>query len=91
MSQELEDWKDLVTSRGWGRFMSYVAEELQTQLNQHIEKVANETDDAMALAKMRQVIAAKRATEQMIAYPASRIRQLEAPTLRQPSMARGGV
>lgn len=68
-------WKDLVESPGWDRLVAYVKAEYEGPafLNQ-IESLANNPDDPMALSKMRQLLAAKRAVMRVIEHPKARLR-----------------
>lgn len=88
---ELEDYQNLVKSPGWQRLLAWAEADLQAQMTRHIDAVANHTDDQQALALLRQVIAARRMVDVVLAHPAARLKQLaprEAPAL---SLSRGGV
>lgn len=92
MSDEKEDYTNLVKSPGWQRLQAWAQRELKAQMEQHIENVANQADDARALAQLRQVIVARNMVDRVLAHPEEhlkRIAQLEAQA--PPSLARGGV
>lgn len=94
MSNEKEDLQTLITSPGWLRVVNYATQEWQEQIARHMETAANDTNDLMALQKMRQVIAAKKAVERLIAWPEERLRAMQASTERvmaPPSVSRRGT
>ena len=72
--QEREDLDALTKSPGWLRLTQWARQEFAEQLAQHTEHAADGTDDLQALHKLRQVIAAKRAVELVLAWPATRIK-----------------
>lgn len=86
---ERAEWDELLQSDGWRRLVREEERYWREQIGAHIEACAAESDDAMALNKMRQVIAAKRAVERVLSLPKERLRALGA--VREPSLSRGGV
>ena len=90
---EHEDLTNLLKSPGWLRVGEYARVHITEHLTQHIASAANDRDDVMALNKLRQVIAAQKAIEQLLAWPAERIAKLEEATARAqavPSLSRRG-
>ena len=93
MSTEQEDLTTLVTHPGFLRLQRYAEEEWAAKLATHVTSAANERDDVIALHHLRQVIAAKRAVEQLLAWPAERLQILAQRTERAhlaPSLSRRG-
>lgn len=90
---ELRIWQDLVSSDGWHKLLEHYKAIWVEKLGDHIAACANDNDDTAALNKLRQVVAAKRAVDQMLAFPSERLRLLRpAPEPEGPtSMRRGGV
>ena len=84
---EHEDLSNLLKSPGWLRVGEYARVHITEHLTQHIASAANDRDDVMALNKLRQVIAAQKAVEQLLAWPGERIRHLE----QQTAVAHGGM
>lgn len=92
--QEREDLHALVHSPGWQRLTSWAYQDMGTRLTQATESAANLTDDVAALNQLRQVIAAKRAVDVVMQWPATRLKELDAKAAgddRPLSLARGGV
>ena len=90
---EHEDLTNLLKSPGWLRVGEYARVHITEHLTQHIASAANDRDDVMALNKLRQVIAAQKAVEQLLAWPAERVAKLENVTAREqavPSLSRRG-
>ena len=77
---EAGDLEQLVGSPGWQRVVRFVREEWDSGLETHLGQAANDRDDLMALQKLRQVLAAKRAVERMIAWPTERLATLQRET-----------
>ena len=75
---ELSDWKDLIDSPGWARLLEHAR---QTWTGPTIlglvEQMADKPADSEALAKLRQMIAAKRAVERLLQIPAEAIARIE--------------
>lgn len=90
---EHEDLKNLLKSPGWLRVGEFARETIASQMTNHIAQAANDRDDVMALNKIRQVVAAQKAMEALLAWPGERIRALESKveTERAPvSLSRRG-
>lgn len=71
---EQADFENLIKSPGWQRVCEYATAQWTHGIAQHISAAVNDRDDSIALQKMRQVIAAKSAVEQLIAFPDERLR-----------------
>ena len=91
--QEREDLDALVTSPGWLRVTQWAKEDFAARMTQATESAANLTDDVAAINQLRQVIAAKRAVELVLAYPRQRMKALAQPVESDElvSLSRGGV
>jgi len=91
-NQEREDLDALVKSPGWLRVKQWATTDLQARMMQATEGAANLTDDLAALNQLRQVIAAKRAVEVVLHWPAARVATLTAAAEpeREPALSRGG-
>lgn len=75
---EAADLENLIKSPGWLRVRRHTEQEWIEHIDQHLGHATNDTDDLLALQKLRQVIAAKRAAEAVLAWPAHRLAQLKA-------------
>lgn len=73
----------LVKSPGWLWVMHEARKELDETLTQQMTLAANDRDDAMALQKIRQVVAARKAIERLLASPSEKIRRLEESVARE--------
>ena len=93
MTEELEDWEGLVKAPGFLRLRAFATAEFAQQMDQHLEAAASQTDDLLALQRLRQVIAAKRAVERVMGWPTERIAALRGQAQRDTmpqGYARGG-
>lgn len=92
MSELRDDLENLLASPGWIWLQSKVKEHWGDQLATHVEGAANETDDQIALGKLRQVVAAHKAVRQVMQWPAEELRKMRAQkeTTTAP-FARGGI
>lgn len=97
MSTERDDLDGLRQHPGWLRFKSHAEKYWIEQMAQHVGLAANEVDDTMALQKLRQVVAAQKAVQQLLCWPEERLRVVTGATearqsgVRYPdSMSRGG-
>lgn len=73
----VDEWRGLLQHPGWLRLTAWARQEWVDQIDQHLATAVNDTNDLLALQKMRQVIAAKRAVENVLAYPQEQLRQAE--------------
>jgi hypothetical protein len=78
MSTEREDLDNLLKSPGWQRVAQWANADLAAKLSTHMEAAAAEMDDVQALSRLRQVMAAKKAVDLVLAYPDARLRELTA-------------
>jgi hypothetical protein len=76
MNQERDDLEQLVRSPGWISFKRYADQRWTNEIDRLMSGAVGDPDDTLALNKMRQVIAAKKAVEQLLAYPEERIKDL---------------
>lgn len=87
-NDEKDDLDALVASPGWARLKAYAQAEYGPLL---MTRVAEETDDAAALLKLRQARAVSGAITVLLEYPTRRLRELQpVEDARQP-LSRGGV
>ncbi len=77
MNTEKEDLDALLTHPGWLRVDRYAREYWSGQISEMVAHAANDRDDTQALNKLRQIVAAKRAVESLLAWPKERIGQME--------------
>jgi hypothetical protein len=75
-SSELEDLDALLKAPGWLRFCHHAEHEWSGRIEQLMATAVNDTDDKLALDKMRQVIAAKQAIVQLMRWPHDRLAEL---------------
>ena len=76
--QDVRAWRDLLDSPGWTRLVAHARAEWDGPVfATHVEQVADNPEDLMALAKLRQLLAAKRAVERLLATPAEQIAKAE--------------
>ena len=89
---EREMWTELTATKGWAS-LSLWASETWTALS--IAQAANDTDDVVALAKLRQVMAANRAVQMLLEHPKHRLKQIDEEIQKGKQMAsysrRGGL
>jgi hypothetical protein len=91
MSEALDDWRDLRASQGWQRLRTYAAAEWTGEaFTRIVAQVANNVNDAEALSKLRQVLAARAAVDRLFAVPDEQIAKLERPAA-EASSRRGAL
>lgn len=78
---EVSDYDNLLKSPGWLRLLQHAKEDWAAQVDGGVAAAANELDDVLALNKLRQVVAAKKAVERLLAWPAERMRTLSGQTV----------
>lgn len=78
MTDELQELETLVRSDGWTRLVEFANRDLAIKLTDATEQAADNPDDTLALGKLRQVIASKRAVRLLLDWPVTRIAQLKA-------------
>lgn len=89
MSNEKDDLEQLLKSAGWLRYEQHLKDYWQRELSTHIAAAADDREDAFAIQKIRQVIAAQKAVQQALAWPKERLARLTRPETAT-SMSRGG-
>lgn len=93
MSDERDDLQNLLKDPGWLRFAQAQESYWKDALLTAIAGAANDRDDAVALGKIRQIVAAQQAVLRCLAWPAERVRALteqDRQADRVPSLSRGG-
>lgn len=90
MSQR-EDLDNLLKSPGWHLFVEHATQEWTGNINRQLEVAVNDTNDAMAANKMRQVIAAKKAVDVLLQWPKERLARLQQKELDTAFAASGAV
>jgi len=78
MNEVRNAWKDLLDSPGWAQLKAHAeAEWSGPTFARLVESMADRPDDAAALSKLRQVLAAKRAVEKLLAVPEEQIARID--------------
>lgn len=95
---EREDLEALLRSAGWARFQQHVQSEWGTadgggqRFLLAVTKAANHTDDAMATGQLRQIIAAQREIQTLMAWVGQRLQQVTPDKdYERPHSRRGGL
>jgi hypothetical protein len=71
---ERREWTDLTQSPGWSRLVALAqAEWTGAAFVAQVERLTDKPDDAMSLAQLRQMMAAKRAVERVLNLPKERL------------------
>lgn len=91
MTSELQDFEDLVTSKGWMALETYWRREYAIQVENGTLSALKQ-DDAAALAQLRQIVASKRAVEMLLQWPHDQIKSIKQGQQPRPvAYTRGGV
>lgn len=93
MSDEQEHLENLLLHPGFLYLQAFAQKEFADKILDATEVAANDPSDAMALNKLRQLIAGKRAVHLVLNWPTERLRQLKDTQERAsaaPSLRRGG-
>lgn len=93
MTSEHEDFEALLIHPGYLRLVEFARKNWKDGLDRHIAIAADERDDKIAVDKIRQVVAATKAVEHLLAYPGERLKDLDAKKQAEhapPSMSRRG-
>jgi hypothetical protein len=93
MSDEKDDLENLVKSPGWLRFKDQQETYWRDTLLGAIASAANDSNDAVSIGKIRQIVAAQQAVQRCLASPQERLRHLTEQDTRanaMPAMSRGG-
>lgn len=75
---EREHYEALIQSPGWLLLTAWAKDEFRQQLSTLVALAVKDSNDAAALTKLRQVVAAKEAVELVLEYPAKRAKELRA-------------
>ena len=84
---DLTALRDLVTSRGWQLYRQMVTDEIAGDFEEHITKALDVPDAAMALDRMRQIAAVRKAGLRWLRLPQQRIDALKAKDRREDALA----
>lgn len=92
MTDEPEDLDALLGHPGWLRLTAYAKKRWSDEVTTLLRGAVNDTNDAAALQKMRQIIVAKDAVEALLKWPEERLAELarKRETERTTTMSRGG-
>ena len=93
MSDEKDDLENLVKSPGWLRFKEQQETYWRDTLLGAIASAANDSNEAVSIGKIRQIVAAQQAVQRCVAWPQERMRHLseqDAAERAVPSLSRGG-
>lgn len=74
---DLEALRDLIQSRGWLIFFELVTAEITADFQEHITRALDVPDGTVALDRMRQVAAVRKAGLRWLKLPSERITMLE--------------
>ena len=91
---ERELWVDLLGTKGWAQIVAWAQRDWAAQKEQAIARAADDTADAVALGKLRQILAADRAVQRVLGYPRERLEAIQRgiDTGQRPaSLSRGGL
>lgn len=94
MSDDAEraDWLDLVQSPGWDRLVQRAKAEWDgPAFVGLVDSLVDKPDDATALSKLRQMMAAKRAVERLINFPRERLGYLDRTDTPREASRRGSL
>jgi hypothetical protein len=76
MTDEKEDLEALLRSTGWLRFARHIEQEWGDKFHTHVTAAVGDSDDVIALQKLRQITVAKREIEKAMRWPSDRIAEL---------------
>lgn len=93
MSELRDDLENLLASPGWHWLEAKVKTHWSDQLAAHVRQAASEQDDLIAIAKLRQVVAAHTAVEQVLNWPRETLTSIKGETHKQAPhpFSRGGL
>lgn len=70
LTAEVAAWRDLTESPGWDRLVAHAKAEWEgPAFVAQVEQLADNTQDPVALSKLRQLLAAKRAVMRLLTVP----------------------
>lgn len=90
---EQREWQDLLQAPGWTRLVAHARAEWDgPAFVAQVEQLADNPEDPIALSKLRQLLAAKRAVQRLLATPEEQAAKLKrgAPTLADIASSRRG-
>jgi hypothetical protein len=93
MSDLRTDLESLLAHPGWMWVVQSERSHWQGQMERYLKQASGERDEAMALNKLRQVLAAKDAVERVLNRPEEELRMLTAQHLKNsqpPNLSRRG-
>lgn len=71
----VDEWDGLLKHPGWLRLAAWARQHWSEEIEARLRPAANDPDDKLALQKIRQVLAAKAAVEQVLAYPDEQLKR----------------
>lgn len=80
---DIEALTDLIQSRGWLVFKDLVMAEIANDFEEHITRALDVPDQAVALDRMRQVAAVRKAGLRWLKLPGERLKTLNGEQERQ--------
>lgn len=84
---QIEALKDLVQSKGWLLYRQCVLDEIAGDFENQITKALDNTDSALALDRMRQVAAVRKAGLRWLKLPSERLKTLTEQVERKDDIA----
>ena len=88
---EQHAWQDLLNSPGWDLLVAHARAEWDgPAFVSHVEQLADNPEDPIALSKLRQLLAAKRAVMRLLKAPeeqVAKLKRVDAPTLTLAELA----
>lgn len=94
MNEELDALETLVKSPGWLLIVDMAQKEIAQHKGQHLAQAVSDTNDTLALQKLRQVVVAQQAIERFVVRPQERIRELRGQAQKETipqGYSRGGL
>lgn len=73
---QIEAFRDLVQSKGWQMYRELVMQEIASDFEEHITKALDVPDSGVALDRMRQVAAVRKAGLRWLKLPQERLQSL---------------
>lgn len=87
---DIEALNDMIQSRGWLLFKDLVMAEIASDFEEHITRALDVPDQAVALDRMRQVAAVRKAGLRWLKLPTERLKTLSGEQERQTAAERPG-
>jgi hypothetical protein len=78
MADEREDLVNLLTHPGFLRLQDFARRMWKDDVELHLAQATNDRDDFTALHKLRQVLMARKAIEQLMSWPGERVQKIDA-------------